>query len=373
MLFRSVSAFFFVFTKEPAIIVYGAFCAGIVISDFIGDQGSSVGERIRHLLGQCQYYLMLLIGMLWGITYLLIGGWSGGVGEFEFDISFAVDKLKVLYILNFNWVIVTGIICGGIIWLYNVRKGEAESKNIRLWILPLLLSMIAFTIFSIIFRTTNHARYSAAGPVILYLMGFYVICRLVGSEVLKVGLLSIYAVLMLVSSYLTIDPVSLSVFKNMDIGSRTMITTGSPVIGDSMIYNKQMLYEEYAFNQALEYAIEREYKILIPTYGDSVYAFDGMMSETTEYAEYYETEQYWDTEDNRRCAYENDRTNPFLIYEVKENFWNQNFTGEVDESVCYIYSPTLGAEFLDGMQGEKPALRAKRFSYRGWSVYLAEL
>lgn len=190
---------------------------------------------------------------------------------------------------------------------------------------------------------------------------------------MKAGLLSIYAVLMLVSSYLTIDPVSLSVFKNMDIGSRTMITTGSPVIGDSMIYNKQMLYEEYAFNQALEYAIEREYKILIPTYGDSVYAFDGMMSETTEYAEYYETEQYWDTEDNRRCAYENDRTNPFLIYEVKENFWNQNFTGEVDESVCYIYSPTLGAEFLDGMQGEKPALRAKRFSYRGWSVYLAEL
>ena len=55
-------------------------------------------------------------------------------------------------------------------------------------------------------------------------------------------------ILQLASSYLAIDPVSRLCFPVLDTGRGQMFTTGAPVPGDSMIYNKQMLDMEYALH-----------------------------------------------------------------------------------------------------------------------------
>ena len=249
-----VTALCFVFTKEPAFVVYAAFCAGMVLVDFLREGKLPFVNKLKRLVCRKKYYLMLLIGALWIMLYLLIGGWSGGVGAFEIDPSYAIDKLKVLYILNFNWLmaLIAMIGCAVTLWckIRNKKLRNMDSQGIVLWWLPLLCCLIAFTLFSIAFKTVNHARYVAAEPVMLYLFAWYVIAGRGFSGLrqnISCAVLFVCTVLMLISSYATIDPLSLASFTQVNTGNCIMITTGDTGIGDSMIYNKQMLYEGEAF------------------------------------------------------------------------------------------------------------------------------
>lgn len=376
-----IAAVCFVFTKEPAFVVYGTFCVGLVISEFLRDRGCRAGDRIRHLFCGYQYYLMLLTGMFWVMTYLLIGGWSGGVGEFEMDYVYVLDKLKVLYVLNFNWLMTAVIVLGGGILIIAGRRGGLKKEKPELWWLPLLFSLLAFTVFSAAFKTVNHARYAAAAPVILYLFAFGIISRLANQalegrrnggrpELIKGVLISVCAGLMLVSSYCTIDPVSLMCFQQVDIGDGIMLTTGSPVIGDSMIYNKQMLYEEYALNQAFSYAIERGYQIYIPTYDSKAYAFDGLMLEVSEYQDdYFQVIQQWDAENQRRTSYGGAGTVPIVIRELTSESALPDLTDTDMQGICYIYSKMLGEDTAQQLMRTQENTEQMRFSYRGWELY----
>ncbi len=363
-----MAALCFCFTKEPAIVAYGAFCMGIVLMNWCEENTDSVSERIRRVFSHYEYYLMLLTGLLWLVMYLLIGGWSGGAGEFAIDNAYVLDKLKVLYVLNFNWLMVFIIIAGGIRIVWNQIKNQAVYR--LMWWIPLMLSLAAFTVFSVMFKTVNHARYAAAVPIILYLTAFSVLAVLWKENMVRNAMMAL-SLLMLVSSYRTVDFVSLLCFQRVNTGTSVMLSTGSPVMGDSMIYNKQMLWEETAFNQALVYALKEELPIYIPTQNGSMYAFDGMMVSGVERGAYYEVEQYWDAVDKRRYNYERSGTQPFVMYELKTEYTDiQTPLMEGTKKSCYIYSELLGEESAEKLKAEYPEAQCKEFSYRGWTVFM---
>ena len=85
----------FCFTKEPAIVIYGAVCAGAVLCDIMEQKGYSLTMRLRSCFVRKQYYLMILTGILWLVTYKALGPWSAGVGGFSVDTGYVVDKLKI--------------------------------------------------------------------------------------------------------------------------------------------------------------------------------------------------------------------------------------------------------------------------------------
>lgn len=308
---------------------------------------------------------MLLVGLMWVTMYCLIGGWSGGVGEFSVDFSYMIEKLKVLFVLNFNWLMVlTFIICLGVILL---RHKEAKG----LWerCIPIMFSLIMYTIFSAMFKTVNHARYAAAIPVILYLLVFWVVVNVWRKR--AVYYFGIASVFMLLSSFITIDPVSLLSFSRMNTGSMTMITTGSPSMGDAMIYNKQMLRQEDVFNQALEYAINKEYCIYIPMFSGVAYSFDGLMVNGIEQNGQTVVTQFWDEERARRTAYEGESTMPFYVYEVADEVTAYNDV-DMDKKGCYIYSDILGSELAEQLKEQNPAIILKEFHKSGWTLYMLE-
>lgn len=364
-IFHFVVALCFTFTKEPSVVVYGAFCMGMVLVDFVKCRRQGFMLKIRYLFQQYHYYLMLLIGMLWLVMYLLIGGWSGGVGEFSLDFQYIIDKLKVLYILNFNWLMVLVIIIGVGVLLIK-RKRMAGLWEICF---PISLSLFAYTIFSAMFKTVNHARYVATVPAMIYLLAFWMVV-----SVLKNWTVYFYVIMsavMLISSYKTIDPVSMLGFQSMDIGSEIMITTGTPAIGDAMIYNKQMLRQEYALDKAITYAIEKDYKIYLPMYADNTYSFDGLMVEGSIKDELVVVTQFWDTDNNTRTAYENNKTVPFMLYEVSDDSETLP-NGMFDTEGCYIYSDMIGNSVAQKIMEEKSGITPKEFSYGGWSLYMLE-
>lgn len=364
-IFHFIAALCFTFTKEPSVVVYGAFCVGVVLVDWIKCHKNGFVSKICYIIQQYQYYLMLLVGMLWIVMYLLIGGWSGGVGAFSLDFQYILDKLKVLYVLNFNWLMVLGIVIGIVIILFERKKIAG------LWeiCVPVSFSLIMYTIFSAMFKTVNHARYAATIPSILYLLVFWILV-----SVLRKGAIYIFTllgVLMLISSYRTVDPVSLLSFQRMNIGSETMITTGAPTIGDSMIYNKQMLRQEYALNQALEYALDKEYRIYMPMFHGLTYSFDGLMVEGVQQDGLTVVTQFWDEEKNVRTAYVNNKTVAFSLYEVSDELEALNNI-DMAEKGCYIYSDILGMELAERIIEKNPAIPSKEFCYDGWILYMLE-
>ena len=359
-----VAAVCFTFTKEPSVVVYGAFCVGIVLIDFFKCEHKSLLSKLIHLFKQYQYYLMVLVAVLWIAVYMMIGGWSGGAGEFALDVDYIFDKLKAMYILNFNWLVIVGILIG--VFLRINKKCEQKLAGL---IIPILFSLAMYTVFNIAFKTVNHARYTATVPVILYLILFWTLVSIIKKNVSIIFV--VFSVVMLISCHMTIDPVSLICFENINTGAGKMITTGAPAIGDSMIYNKQMLRQEYALNKALNYAIDNSYKIYMPTYSGSTYSFDGMEIPDKDDGNIKIVTQYWNNDEKKRVAYQSDTTEKFELYEIvnETEVLEQMIS---DDKSCYIYSDILGYELASNLVKLYPNLVKKEFKYGEWVVYMLE-
>lgn len=358
-----VAALFACFTKEPAIVSYGALCVGMVVVEIMQQDHTKVTERISSLFRKRYYYPMLLIGVLWVITYLFLGGWNAGNGGTALDAVYMVDKLKVLYIFNFSWIF-TGIIILGSLRL---AMGRTENKRLNWWFVPLIVSIVGFTLFSIVFRTVNHARYAAQIPAVLYMIGGYLLFMIFKEKAADI-IIGILACLMLVSSYLAIDPVSRLCFPVIDTGQGQMFTTGSPAPGDSMIYNKQMLDMEYAINEAVAYAVDNDCMVIMPMHGVSPNIFDGLMQEM-EVQEYgCSALTYWSVKDRKRTNYEDDDTVPFIIYEWSGTADISQLPLQDKDRHCFIYSSMLGEDQAQQIRKHYVDTEYKEYEYGGWTI-----
>lgn len=361
-----VVALFFCFTKEPAILAYGFLCIGFVVTNWFADcpKGTGFGSRIFKMLGHKEYYLMLTTGVLWFATYLQIGGWSGGDGSFALDMTYIGEKLKVLYLLNFSWLLTALAVVGAVAAFIKADWNTTKNNII------LVLSALGFTLISVAFATVNHARYAGVAPVILSVMAVMALLTLLRKRAMQMTA-ALLAVLMLISSYTTIDPVSRAIFEKMDTGSGSMITTGDPAPGDSMIYNKQMLGMENALSEAIGYAIDNNYQIFLPTYNDNSYAFDGMMISGEKASDCMLVKQYWNYHTKLRTGYESDDTIVFETYQLTSET-NLTALKKQDQytQMCYIYADILGKEQAETIKESHDVTAEKEFTYRGWKIYL---
>lgn len=365
-LLHFVAALLFCFTKEPAIMAYGFLCIGFVVINWFTDcpKKTNFVTRFRMMMGHKEYYLMLTVGVLWIVTYLQIGGWSAGNGEFALDIEYIREKLKVLYLFNFSWILTAFAVVGAIVAF--IKADQNLTKNY----IVLAFSALGFMLISVVFATVNHARYAGVAPVILSVMAVMALITLFRKRALQI-VAALLAVLMLISSYATIDPVGRALFEQMDTGNGSMITTGSPAPGDSMIYNKQILGMENALSEAIGYAIDNNYQIFLPTYNDNSYAFDGMMISGEKAEDFRLIRQYWNQRTKLRTAYESKDTIAFETYQLL-NETDLTALKKQDQyaGMCYIYADILGKEQAETIKESHNVTAEKEFTYRGWKIYL---
>lgn len=361
-IYFAIFSMLFCFTKEPAIIIYAAMCTGIVICDMVSDDGYAFLRRVQRCFARKRYYLMILPGILWLVTYRILGPWSAGNGQFSIDIGYVLDKLRNLYLLNFNWMF-TLFAVGGIVWMLLKRK----DKQAFHLLLPLWCSHIAFTLFSCLFSTVNHPRYNDTNQVTLYLLAIVPLlycCEKKKTEAL-IGSLSI---LCLLSSFVTCDPITRICYDKADIGKSTMIYTANVPLGDGMVYNRQMLGFEPTLCCALEDAISNSQAVLFPTIDNNAYAFDGM-AEVGEISDGYMVQtEFWDVVNKRRTAKNIEGVKEFQVYQLTDHVdWNE-LGQNLSDGVSYIYIPTILDPYSDYIKENYHVSEETEYEHRGWVI-----
>lgn len=360
--FFSIFSLLFCFTKEPAIVIYAAMCAGVVLSDIADDKEYSFTKRLQRCFARKQYYLMALTGILWLATYKSLGPWSAGNGGFSVDAGYVAEKLKNLYVLNFNWIF-TLFAIGGSIY---ILLGKQDKRIFKL-LAPVWCSQIAFTLFSCLFNTVNHPRYNDTNQVTLYLLAIVPLlyyCEKKKGNVI-IGILSI---LCLVSSFITCDPVARSCYDTVDIGKATMIYTSKVPLGDGMIYNRQMLGFETALSGALQDALRENDVVLFPTIENNAYVFDGM-AEVGAITDSYMVEiEFWDGVNKRRAAGKEDSAREFRAYQLTDEVDWSKLEQEISDAVNYIYIPEVCDLYSDYIKEHYQVLEETEYEHRGWVV-----
>lgn len=351
----SFISFFFVFTKEPAIVAFFGICVGILIIDYIEN------KNVKMILLSAKYYYMLSVGLLWGLMYMFLGAWVASNSDenaFEPSLQYIIDKLKVMYVLNNNWIFVLLTIIG----LFIARK------SIRKFLIPVIVGTVFFTGISVAFVTMNHPRYAAISTPALILCA--IICwgdYLIRHKKLIILIISstFLSLVMLISCFITIDPISRRVFNSVNIGKTSMITSGNEKVGDNIVYNKQALWLEKVVNEAIEYGLDNDATIIFPGNEGSFYSYDGMVEVSiTDEMGFDFSEEFWDVKNKRRngVLISRKQMEELKIYRI------ESIDSLRNGKYCYVQQPTDDSCLYEEIKDSASEIEEQSISYRGWVV-----
>lgn len=356
-------SFFFCFTKEPAVIIYACFCLGVLIQEYIREKKHvSLFKYVEKCLLRPLHYLWALPLVFWAITYKALGPWTAGNGSFTLDIFYILEKCKVLYILNFNWIFSIGI-CISLGYLIWKHQWYIITNS-----LPLILIHIGFTVFSCAFETVNHPRYIDSNQVTLYLLFYYYLFLCVEDRMRRL-VVAIVIILVGLSSFLTIDPLSLVFFPYEKVGALNVLHTVDTPLGDGMIYNRQSLWREGAMEQAIQAAVEEDAIIIFPTVLNNAYSFDGMAKVGIISDKYRVDIEHWDKKKGKRVAFSSTNTLPFTVLQATDNMEVCDLVAYDGLRMNYIYMDMVGKELAEALKRKFLNREETSYSYKGWTVH----
>lgn len=416
----------FCFTKEPCVVVYAVF----VLCDFLQvSRKGGLGNAIR----QGKYWISLLIGILWLFLYERYAHWAyAGGNAFQLDPGYIGERLKTVLVLNFGWV-VTGMMIACVILLAVRRKrgreaaafgrekvkkfqtgengGDGHATAILHVMLPAGVSWIAFLVFSCTFVTVNNPRYIDSGLVFPYLMAAMLILELAGdgeqtgsnsedgadaetccrmgkrwgedpkgsnhrrmkgwSKMISSFLGVAMSLLMLLSVFRTIDPVSRAVFPQMKTGNGIQLMVGSSW-NEGANYNGQHLYQEDVFNQALEgtFAGNPDSQIVFPLLNQNPWYFDGLGQWEPCPEGVCRVTEYWNPEISKRNVYPGQNTQEFAILEVQDfPTLQENLTGG---TAVYFYVDIAGADLAEEIRKNCTVEDESSYTVQNWTMHCIE-
>lgn len=352
----------FACTKEPGIIIYAGICLCILIKDFMINKWK--------ILNHSRYYGMALLAFLWMGTLLSIGFWNAGNSSVEISFYYIRMKLAALFTLNFSWYFALLIIIEYLFLYYNnktrtifILKSESE-----IWV-----SIIVFTLFSVGFKTVNHARYTDIIPISMYLLFAIGLAEL--SELIKSLWIYVLAIgssgLMLLSTYCCIDPASKIIFNTLSTydGRVLSLADGSFLMGDHMIYNKQALWIEGAYSAMIEDSVSDGAVIIIPAYNNNTYYFDGLIGQAfVTKGDFFVKEEYWDKEKRQRANTRGEGTIPFEVYSVIDMDGVAKVV-DLEAGKVFIYAWVEGTDSIsDTIKKEYSIIEERNYKYRDWVI-----
>lgn len=361
-IFHIISAFLFCFTKEPAIIIYAGLCMIYMVSDEMPAIRKEGLKHIKHVFISMKYWYMLTVGVLWYATYRLLGPWSAGEGGIGFDSAFVWNKIEVMYIMNFGWFF--SLLCV-IAIIVSIRKKEKNSYSIYKYLVG---SLLAFSVFSCLFRTANHYRYNAITMFCICCISMIYVLSLKKKSTRRIVLV-ISCVVSLSSVYTSIDPISNLLFDTVSTGNGYVWSTrGDPGLADSAIYNKQMLGAENVLNYAFRDAIDNGDLIILQAQNSNIWYADGLTDFSQMSNENQETSFFWDNDLHQRVNVENTGTKKIDMIQVKGIRGIEQTVGENDLKKTYSYVAISGTSngVFDEIKNRYSVLEDDEYQYANW-------
>ena len=362
-IFHFIVALAFCFTKEPAIVIYVFLCVAVFLIKEISAYKEYKCISVKRTLSYYPYWSMVIVGCLWLGTYLLLGPWSAGEGGLVLDSEYIVDKLKVLYIFNFNWLFA---ILAIIAVVHIIKRGHEKQMHLAALV---ILPQVAFTIFGCLFKTANHFRYTDTTLYVLILLtAKYLLC--IKSNLSKI-LLGVCVGVSVLASCFTIDPISNHLFTTIPTGNGIMLSTGKEMtFGDMTIYNRQMLGMENVLNKALKDSIESNMTIIFPKQQNNTWYFDGMSDFEFRNEAATETQTFWDMNKSQRCRVKREGANELKIYHVTDAEELQELAEifPMNTEFSYICIADEGNDIEKELQSSFEEVFVTEYEYKNWKL-----
>lgn len=347
-LLHLLAALFLVFTKEPALVAYAGYALGLLLTDLFIEK-----KHIRSVVTGGRYWGMLSVGTTWLYVYTILPNCWGGAGitYFSLDIPYVLEKMKVLYVLNFNWILT-------VLALIAIGTAAAKKGRFRHSVLPLITCDVFFVVFSVLFVTVSHARYIDTHIAVLNILGLLGI-EVIRQDWMRAVLSCAATALMFTSNYFTIDPFTLAAFHKYDVGKTEMVgTSGSEYMSDSMVYNRQWEFFDKTIDQALESIVCEENLVFYPRVGNGwVWFFLGKGRDEIQMEQFYDLKQKKHVWENNDDCVAYTICNVDSIEAIRENLG--------DGIGYYICFPFAGSELADEIRTEEEVLEEEEFSYLG--------
>jgi|GEM_PF-2793392 len=237
------------FSKTTGIVVFGSVCIGLLITDFI---------QLKIIpLKDIKYWFFVSIAVVFFLYFRLGIDESTQFEDTKFGINYPhiIHQLKLYFTTNFLWIfmILTILL---IISIY-VSKRTVVQPNTYYTILVLIISDVIFLCFNLVCITYRLPRYMNSHISVLYICSLIFVLML-PARIARYTTCIILTSISCVSSYVTIDPVSLSLFNTFNVGDRSIIDFDMrdiPSLGDSIVYNREYYSYEVLLDMTLTHVI----------------------------------------------------------------------------------------------------------------------
>jgi hypothetical protein len=218
--------------------------------------------------------IFALPALFWLIFYKFGLIWGGAVNKdtnlgvkintFSLNPDNITIKTQELFFMNFFWIILA-IICATAIALWiKALKNNQKSKCRRFFsydLTPIVFAWIAFIIFQYVYLTYAFARYIMPHLVGLILLLAFLLGKTVNNKSCIVVSLAL-SIVMFAESFLTVDPVTKFLFRNIDVGETTVVSPSRFMYMDGELVTQEdnpVLINDVGFANALEYNRQSSY------------------------------------------------------------------------------------------------------------------
>lgn len=291
-------AWMFVCTKEPNVIYYCFFVLGIGLISY---------KRKEKLIGSL---VMRIMPMFYWLIYYCAPGrnsWvadisglvnHGAIHTIGFSVTNLIVKIKELFILNFNWIYV-GILLLLIVFQLCIKKVKINDE-----ILPLCTALLGVLLFNLFYLDHPHPRYMVVGTGIVIMLGI-IFMESAKPPWLVNLVLSLITILVLVQSFITIDPMTIMSFTpvNRSTANTNLVSASSNGgFNDSTFYNREYTNYIGLLEKTLkELHYNETTMIVLPLYENIPQGYD------------YDHNFLWDMEDEKIVVVDSEHTIPIIM------------------------------------------------------------
>ena len=371
------------YSRVPGLVVFGSVCLGILVSEVISLSKTINKNKIRYISGtilhSIKYWYFISVAVIFLIYFYLGRDVSRQFGDTTFGINkgHIFHLIKIYTTCNFLWIIFIPAVA--LLVYICFTKNNLSVSNIKTFSFVIVFSDMILVLFYCLVITYEIPRYMDSHVAVLFILGTLMLL-LINKQRISCLLMSFICVVMFAGSFRMIDPVSLHLFKTIDVGDHKIVDfekANTPGFGDSIICNREYYSYEVLMGEVLEYVLgdmNENDEIMFSLGTNSLtWSFSG-----GRYSYVYENDKhyfplFYDTTIRGLANgysynyYDLEEMIPFDMHYIfpEENVSSALGISDADK-VYYLYMPSLNAGKEEEI-GEKYKIIEKReFNFRGW-------
>lgn len=363
------------FSKSPGVIVFGSVCIGILISDLFFQR------KVISIIKDIKYWLFASVAIVFLLFYGIGVDKSAQFNDtlWGFDAAHIIQTLKIYSTANFLWLFVA---FSGLYLISMIRRKKLSmSSNTKSIVAILVISDVVFILFNIICITYHMPRYMDSHIATVFILSSMFLVD-IEHKTLRLLLFGGVISVNLISSFYTVDPVSLAIFNNVYVGDHNVISfekKSLPSIGDSIIYNRDYYSYEVLLGRVLSDIINErnaDDEIMFSlgnqpiTWGYSCGRYSYAYSDGKRYfEEFYDKSigglangydyEYYDLENMVPLS---------IRYVFNEEFVENVIRSSDADIFYYIYMPTLNQGKEETIFQQFKVLEFEEKEFRGWKM-----